>query len=394
VSEELLNRNGAAQGIAPVQETARGLWGRWLAIAKWPYRRALREWRFARTSRRNTRTSAADMEGGAPGRTIRVIWVLAGSEWLASARLKGVVVDDHFRRTKGNVFSRIAYMPDTKYLDESLTWRRRLWKPILNQGIDVVCFQTRAGATEAFLSDCRASGVATVFSVSDLNIERVPGRVWELSDAVVVSSEALAQKVGMVHPRVVMIDDMIDVPEDCAILPSSAKDQDLVLIWTGHRDRWNDVAFVNQVLGVGEFASFCLKTISNHQQATHPWTPNTAWEDARRGDIAVVPAQLTARMAAASANRLACFMAMGFPVVATPIPAYRAHIRHGENGLLATTVEEWRACLRQLRDPMVRKRLGENARNTMSVKALRIPEVAARWQQLFASLAPDRRHGE
>jgi hypothetical protein len=318
---------------------------------------------------------------------------LAGNEWLGSVRLKGTVVDDYFRSRKGGVFSRIAYMPDTKYLDAAMIWRRGAWRPILKQGVDVVCFQTRTGATETFLSDCRAAGVVTVFSISDLDLESVPGKVWELSDAVVVSSEPLARKVGTIHPRVVLIDDPIDVPEDYTMIPSSAAGRELTLVWIGHQDRWSDVTFIHQVLDSGEFASFRLKTISKHPQATHQWTPRIAWEDARRGDVAVIPAELTERGVAKSSNRVACFMALGFPVVATPIPAYRAHIRHGENGLLATTVEEWRGCLRQLRDPLVRKRLGENARNTASVKALRIPEVAARWQQLFESLTGDRCRG-
>ena len=339
--------------------------------------------------------SASELEPGVPECAIRVIWVLAGNAWLGSARLKGIVVDDYFRTRKEGVFSRVAYMPpDANYLDPAMTWRRRAWRPLLKQGIDLVCFQTRTGTTETFLKDCRARGVATVFSISDLDIESVPGEVWKLSDAVVVSSERLAQEVGTVHPRVVLIDDPIDVPEEYTMIPSSSSGRGLALVWTGHQERWRDVAFVRQVLDCDEFASFCLKTISKHSQATHQWTPSTAWEDARRGDVAVIPAELTERGVAKSSNRVACFMALGFPVVATPIPAYQELIRHGENGFLATTVEEWRGCLRQLRDPMVRKRLGANARNTASVKALRIPEVAARWQQLFESLTRDLRRGE
>jgi len=365
-----------------------------MAAVKWPYRLALRAWRYNRASCANTQTTACDLEFEVPERAIRVIWVLAGNEWLGSARLKGMVVDDYFRRRKGKVFSRIAYMPGTRYLSAAMTWRRSTWRSVLKQGIDVVCFQTRTGATEAFLKDCRAGGVAAVFSVSDRDIESVPRAVLELSDAVVVSSEPLARQAGTVHSRVILIDDPIDVPEDYTIIPSPANGRDLTLVWLGHQDRWSDVAFVRQVFDCDEFAPICLKTISQHPQATHQWTPTTVWDDARRGDVAVIPAELTGRGAAKSSNRLACFMAMGFPVVATPIPAYEAHIRHGENGFLATTVEDWRACLRQLQDATVRKRVGENARDTASVKALRIPAVAARWQQLFESLVESRRQGQ
>ena len=366
-----------------------------LGLLRQVYWEALKRWRFYRTSSRNTQVRSQELSRRSSADTLRVIWVLAGNRWVGSARLKGVVLDTYFRRENSCIFSRIGYMPpEIKYPDMNLTWRRRTWTSILKQGIDVVCFQTRKGATETFLKDCRASGVATVFSISDLDIESVPGDVWKLSDAVVASSEPLAQEVGRVHPRVVLIDDPIDVPEEYTMIPSSANGRDLTLVWTGHQDRWSDVAFVRQVLECDEFTSFCLKTITRHPQATHQWTPTTVWDDARRGDVAVLPAELTERGAAKSSNRLACFMALGFPVIATPIPAYTAHIRHGENGFLATTVEEWRGCLRQLRDPTVRKRVGENARNTASIKALRIPEVAAQWRQLFESLVRERHRGE
>ena len=358
------------------------------------YRKALNRWRFFQTSCRNTRVRPSDLDTGAVPATLCVAWVLAGNEWLGSARLKGILLDRYFRQQNSRVLSRIAYMPETNYLDAAMTWRRRTWRPILRRGVDVVCFQTRTGATEAFLQDCRVEGVAKVFSISDLDVESIPEYVWKLLDAVVVSSALLAERVGKIHPRVVLIDDPIDVPDGSTITPSSSNNKDLALTWVGHPDRWQDVSFVRQVLDCGEFTAFHLNTISRHPQATYQWTPQTAWLDARRGDVAVVPADMSERGMAKSSNRLVCFMALGFPVIATPISAYRAHIRQGENGFLATTVEEWRECLRRLRDPAVRKRVGENARETATVKALRIPVVAARWQELFESLTQDRCRGD
>jgi len=54
---------------------------------------------------------------------------------------------------------------------------------------------------------------------------------------------------------------------------------------------------------------------------------------------------------------------LGIPTIASPTGAFRFAIRHGENGLLASSTEEWTSCLELLiNDREMRKRIGENAR--------------------------------
>lgn len=61
--------------------------------------------------------------------------------------------------------------------------------------------------------------------------------------------------------------------------------------------------------------------------------------------------------------KITTFMAQGVPVVASPQPSYLQAIRHGENGLIASTRNEWRASLEQcIEDPSLRNRLGDRAR--------------------------------
>src|SRR5262249_42609309 len=131
-----------------------------------------------------------------PTGQLRVIWALAGTEWLGSARYKGIVVDEYFRGQASDIFSRIAYMPPAgaDYLEPQLMWEPKTWRAILDRGIDVVSFQTRTGLTEQLLTECRERGIATVFSVSDLVLEEIPKRIFELSDAVVTSSQFLAER--------------------------------------------------------------------------------------------------------------------------------------------------------------------------------------------------------
>ena len=59
-------------------------------------------------------------------------------------------------------------------------------------------------------------------------------------------------------------------------------------------------------------------------------------------------------------------MAAGKPVVASPVGANVQVVRHGVNGFLANTTEEWVDALRRLAtDPNLRQRMGAEARRTV-----------------------------
>ena len=53
------------------------------------------------------------------------------------------------------------------------------------------------------------------------------------------------------------------------------------------------------------------------------------------------------------------------PVVASPIPSYAPVMQSGVEGFFAATREEWLDRLDALRDPALRRRMGERARETV-----------------------------
>ncbi len=79
------------------------------------------------------------------------------------------------------------------------------------------------------------------------------------------------------------------------------------------------------------------------------------------------------------------YMACGVPCVATPYGAVRDVIEHERNGLFADSPAEWKNALERLRDPGLRARLGEAARETVEAR-YSLASAAPRMHELLESV--------
>jgi glycosyltransferase involved in cell wall biosynthesis len=105
-----------------------------------------------------------------------------------------------------------------------------------------------------------------------------------------------------------------------------------------------------------------------------PWHPHGVYERLLASDIGIIPVDTSAPLGAPgetpswkvkSENRLTLKMALGLPVIATPIPAYESVIDHGHNGYLARSGSDWLACFRRLEDEDLRREMGAKARESV-----------------------------
>jgi glycosyltransferase involved in cell wall biosynthesis len=97
-------------------------------------------------------------------------------------------------------------------------------------------------------------------------------------------------------------------------------------------------------------------------------------------DVGIMPLRDTPWERGKCAYKLLQVMAAGRPVIASPVGANRQVVQHGVNGFLAETTEEWTEALRKLRDPVLRKRMGAEARKTVEEQystAIWVPRLAA-----------------
>jgi glycosyltransferase involved in cell wall biosynthesis len=99
------------------------------------------------------------------------------------------------------------------------------------------------------------------------------------------------------------------------------------------------------------------------------WTKEREVEDLQAIDIGVYPLTLDDWVTGKSGLKAIQYMAFGLPVVATNVGMTPRVVRDGETGILVRTEEEWLEALERLiRDPDLRRRLGEAGRHDAVAK--------------------------
>lgn len=115
------------------------------------------------------------------------------------------------------------------------------------------------------------------------------------------------------------------------------------------------------------------------------WSYETEVSDIQSFSIGIMPLPKSEWTRGKCALKALQYMACGVPCVATPYGAALDIIRHGENGMLADSYSEWRNAFESLRDPTLRRRLGEAGRETVESR-YSLKHAAPRLLALLESL--------
>lgn len=266
------------------------------------------------------------------------------------------------------------------------------------RGIQVVCFQKVHGASALKLAaELRALGVGTLFLVCDV----VDVDMCVATDITATVTGYLRSLYPLeLQQKIVVVHDGIERPdvEKRANNDSNARTLNAVLVTSAHLTAvpvigsppaWLRITIVGPYAkGLAQrlredrwtfqkmttwrerrrFIGFLL----NPRIRRVRWSPDGVYDELVKADVGIIPishdAPNRADMASAplwkrkSENRLTLKMAIGLPVVATPIPAYEPVVRNGVNGYLASTESAWMQALEALREPTRRQTVGRQAR--------------------------------
>lgn len=269
------------------------------------------------------------------------------------------------------------------------------------EGFQIVYFQKVHGDSAAALAqDLHAFGIKTVFGVCDL-VDEVMANATDVT--VTVTEHLKSLYPTTLQPKIFVVHDGIEQPALHKLdwgTHSGSRTQPLkaVLVTSVALDRlpvlvnppsWLQVTIVGrypasdnmqrrfrearwQLVGQPDWPARLdnLRFLANPRIKRQAWNAVNVYAAMQQADIGIIPIETKAANGAMagwqvkSENRLTMKMAMGLPVVATPIPSYESVIQQGKNGFLASDKTEWLHALTALRDPALRKAVGQKARST------------------------------
>lgn len=279
----------------------------------------------------------------------------------------------------------------------------------------VVVFQRRQEEGDYLLAKkLKALGKMIIFdlSVNYLSSDPLPGRPYgsssrhrddclrmlKVADAVTCSSSTIASKAKLFHENVYYLPDSINFAHFTGkfphrVLPSGSE---FKVVWNGVSPKLLELEKLFPVFAATKVG---LVVISDRRRAVHDslesagveyefrkWRYQSFPDDLTRGNVAISfkDSDLEYERANSSFKILAP-MAMGVPVIASPIPSYREALALG-GGYTRATVEEFEACLRFLSaNPDSLPSLGQQARS--SAKKFDLEYVAEKFSKILRSVA-------
>lgn len=132
-----------------------------------------------------------------------------------------------------------------------------------------------------------------------------------------------------------------------------------------------------------EKAGYDLVVITEWDDADKKWGLDTWADDMRECDVVLCPQRVDVQPAKSSIKAITA-MALGMPVICSPLQAYKEIITNEINGFICSTVDEWAKALIMLKDPKVREAIGTKAYETASSFK---PEVTVgQYKKLFRDI--------
>jgi glycosyltransferase involved in cell wall biosynthesis len=234
----------------------------------------------------------------------------------------------------------------------------------------------------------------------DRRVRKIMFACIRAADAVTVSTEPLAELLWHHNPNVHVIanairSEVLDVPAPAR----RGRDDGITRFgWQGSSTHTADWLEVKEPLAEVMRADPNIRM--RFLGTAHPeglpldrgrvdfrdWTTdiNEHYRRISRFDVTLAPLKDTVFNRSKSALRVQESLALGVPVVASDVPAYRGWVVNGKTGFLVTSPAGWRDAMVNLTDPQLRLRMGEAGRK--AAEAWTIEANAHKWITAYRSL--------
>lgn len=204
--------------------------------------------------------------------------------------------------------------------------------------------------------------------------------ICKVAAHVVVGNAFLADFARKYNPNITVVPPTVDLNVyDLAAIDrpdrySRTDDQPFVIGWTGSHTTSEYLKIVEPALRIlAQRHNILLRVIGDPSYRAEgipcelvDWSAATEVRDLIPLDVGIMPLYDYEWSRGKCGMKAIQYMALGIPAVVSPIGFNTELIRHDENGLLASTVDEWVACLERLiTDAELRRKLGEAGRRTV-----------------------------
>ena len=199
--------------------------------------------------------------------------------------------------------------------------------------------------------------------------------ICRMASAVTTGNEFLASYARTRNKRVFVIPSSIELAQ-YPFIPEAAEPGRFVVCWTGSTSTLAHFERARAALErLAEKVSLVVKLICSKpperpiagaETRFIPWSADREAEEVGGCNVGIMPLPDDEISRGKCAMKALQFMATSRPVVISPVGVNTDIVRPGQNGLLASSVDEWVEALSQLAaSPELRARLGANARSTV-----------------------------
>lgn len=280
-----------------------------------------------------------------------------------------------------------------------------LTERMLAEGFEIVFFQKVSGShVETVVRQLCNAGIRTVFGVCDI-VD--PAMAQATHATVAVTNYLKGLYPAPLQPKIHVVHDGIENPSACktewhsnagspkrplrAVLVTSASLTRLPVIATP--PPWLQVLIVGDYPPTSHYVRRMkevrwtmldqrreervdyLGFLFDRRIRRVSWDSVGVYQHIAEADIGIIPVDMDSdqqvpgsvpNWMVKSENRMTMKMSVGLPVIASPIPSYKPVVEQGVNGYLAQSRGDWLSYLEELRDPALRRQIGQRARAAVS----------------------------